>query len=297
MIHNISYFIREVYINLRRNVLMSMASISTVLILSLILGFFIIIVVNLNYWSENIVKQLQIVVYLSDGMNDRQIGILKSSLETTPHIDKIRFISKEEALKNMKERLKNQFEISDIGKNPLPNSFEVIVTEPDKIPKVAAIIKTYPGVDKVRYGEKIAGKLLVINRAVHWIGIIIVLALFLSTLFIVSNTIRLTVFARRREIAVMQLVGAANWFIRWPFIMEGVLQGFLGALISILLIKLIYAYFMPKIETALPFLTMVPFNSLFSTVSLILLGTGIFVGSVGSLISVNRFLKFRQIHF
>lgn len=297
MIHNISYFIREVYINLRRNVLMSMASISTVLILSLILGFFIIIVVNLNYWSENIVKQLQIVVYLSDGMNDKQTGILKSSLETTPHIDKIRFISKEEALKNMKERLKNQFEISDIGKNPLPNSFEVIVTEPDKIPKVAAIIKTYPGVDKVRYGEKIAGKLLVINRAVHWIGIIIVLALFLSTLFIVSNTIRLTVFARRREIAVMQLVGAANWFIRWPFIMEGVLQGFLGALISLLLIKLIYAYFMPRIETALPFLTMVPFNSLFSTVSLILLGTGIFVGSVGSLISVNRFLRFRQIHF
>lgn len=297
MIHNISYFIREVYINLRRNVLMSMASISTVLILSLILGFFIIIVVNLNYWSENIVKQLQIVVYLSDGMNDKQIGILKSSLETTPHIDKIRFVSKEEALKNMKERLKNQFEISDIGKNPLPNSFEVIVTEPDKIPKVAAIIKTYPGVDKVRYSEKIAGKLLIINRAVHCIGIIIVLALFLSTLLIVSNTIQLTVFARRREIAVMQLVGAANWFIRWPFIMEGVLQGFLGALISLLLIKLIYAYFMPRIEAAIPFLTIVPFNSLFSTVSLILLGTGIFVGSVGSLISVNRFLKFRQIHF
>jgi len=297
MIHNISYFIREVYINLRRNVLMSMASISTVLILSLILGFFIIIVVNLNYWSENIVKQLQIVVYLSDGMDEKQIGVLKSSLETTPHIDKIRFISREEALKNMKERLKNQFEISDIGKNPLPNSFEVIVNEPDRIPKVAAIIKTYPGVEKVRYGEKIAGKLLVINRAVHWIGIIIVLALFLSTLFIVSNTIRLTVFARRREIAVMQLVGAANWFIRWPFIMEGVLQGFLGALFSILLIKLIYAYFMPRIETALPFLTMVPFNSLFSTVTLILLGTGIFVGAVGSLISVNRFLRFRQIHF
>ncbi|MHC9537950.1 MAG: permease-like cell division protein FtsX [Vulcanimicrobiota bacterium] len=297
MIHNISYFIREVYINLRRNVLMSMASISTVLILSLILGYFIIIVVNLNYWSENIVKQLQIVVYLDDGMNEKQTGVLKSSLETTPHIDKIRFVSKEEALRNMKERLKNQFEISDIGKNPLPNSFEVIVTEPDKIPKVAAIIKTYPGVDKVRYGEKIAGKLLVINRAVHWIGIVIVLALFLSTLFIVSNTIRLTVFARRREIAVMQLVGAANWFIRWPFIMEGVLQGFLGALISILLIKLNYAYFMPRIEAALPFLTMVPFNSLFSTVSLILLGTGIFVGAVGSLISVNRFLKFKQIHF
>jgi len=297
MIHNISYFIREVIINLRRNVLMSMASISTVMILSLILGFFIIIVVNLNYWSENIVKQLQIVVYISEGMNEKQIGILKSSLDTTPHIDKIKFISKDEALKLMKERLKNQFEISDIGKNPLPNSFEVIVTEPDKIPKVAAMIKTYPGVDKVRYGEKIAGKLLVINRAVHWIGMIIILALFLSTMFIVSNTIRLTVFARRREIAVMQLVGAANWFIRWPFIMEGVLQGFLGALISILLIRLIYSYFMPKIETALPFLTMVSFNSLFTTVSLIILGTGIFVGATGSLISVNRFLRFKQIHF
>ncbi len=297
MIHNISYFVREVYINMRRNVLMSMASISTVLILSLILGFFIIIVVNLNYWSENIVKQLQIVVYISDGMNDKQIGVLKSSLETTPHIDKIRFISKDEALKIMKERLKNQFEISDIGKNPLPNSFEVIVNKPDKIPNVAAVIKTYPGVDKVRYGEKIAGKLLVINRAVHWIGILIILTLFLSTLFIVSNTIRLTVFARRREITVMQLVGAANWFIRWPFIMEGVLQGFLGALISLLLIKLIYTYFIPRIETALPFLTMVSFNSLFSMVSIILLGTGIFVGATGSLISVNRFLKLRQIHF
>jgi cell division transport system permease protein len=291
MLPSLSYFFREVYINMKRNVLMSMASISTVTILSLILGFFIIIIMNMNYWSENLVRQLQIVVYLSDDVTEKQIKVVQSSLELTPYIENITFISKEEALKRLREKLKNQLELSDIGKNPLPNSFEVKVKEPDKIPRVAAMIRNYPGIETVRYGEKIAGKLITVNRAVHFVGFVILAALFISTMFIVSNTIRLTVFARRKEIAVMQLVGAANWFIRWPFILEGILQGFIGSLISMLLLRLSYAYFQTKIATALPFLIMLSTESLFAQISLILLGTGICVGAAGSLISVNKFLR------
>ncbi|MDQ7822475.1 MAG: permease-like cell division protein FtsX [Candidatus Eremiobacteraeota bacterium] len=288
---NFSYFFREVYINMKRNVLMSAASISTVLILSLMLGFFIIIVMNLNYWSENLVKQLQIVVYISDDFNERQIKVLKSSLETTAGVSTITYIPKDEALKKLREKLKNQLELSEIGKNPLPNSFEITVSEPGKIPHVASLIRHYPGIEKVRYGENITSKLISINKAVHWVGIIIVSALLISTIFIVSNTIRITVFARRKEISIMQLVGAANWFIRWPFILEGVLQGVIGSLISVILLKVAYGYLIPKVHMALPFLIMVPAHSLIALVTLTLLGTGFIVGAAGSLISVNKFLR------
>lgn len=270
---------------------MTMASISTTLILSMISGFFIIIIMNLNYWSENIVSQLQIVAYLSEDVTSKQIRVLKSSLETTPHIVNVIFISNETALNRLRVKLKNQLEISDIGKNPLPDSFEIKVDEPDKITQVATVLKNFPGVDRVRYGERIANKLITVNRAIHWVGIIIVAALLISTIFIVSNTIRLTVFARRKEIEVMQLVGAANWFIRWPFILEGILQGFLGSLISLVILRVLYAYFIPKMNAALPFFIMVPSEILFNTINITLLGTGIFVGAVGSLISVNKFLR------
>jgi cell division transport system permease protein len=291
MLPSLSYFFREVYINIKRNVLMSMASISTVTILSIILGFFIIVIMNMNYWSENIVRQLQIVVYLSDDISEKQIKVVQSSLEITPYIERITFISRDEALKRLREKLKNQLELSDIGKNPLPNSFEVKVKDPDKIPKVAAMIRSYPGIETVRYGEKIAGKLITVNRAVHFVGFVILAALLVSTMFIVSNTIRLTVFARRKEIAVMQLVGAANWFIRWPFILEGVLQGFIGSLVSLLLLRLSYGYFLTKIGIALPFLIMLSGKALFGHITLILLCTGICIGAAGSLISVNKFLR------
>jgi cell division transport system permease protein len=270
---------------------MSIASISTVLILSLIFGVFIIIIANMNYWSENMVRQLQIVVYLSDDINDKQIGVIKTSLETTPYIDKIRFVSKDEALAAMRKKLKNQLELGDIGRNPLPNSFEVIVKEPDKIPAVAAMIKEYPGIDRVRYGEKVASKILTVNRAIHYVGLLILAALFLSTIFIVSNTIRLTVFARRKEIGVMQLVGAANWFIRWPFILEGVLQGLIGAVIAFFILKISYFYYIPQVRGALPFLIVVDEKPLFGVIAFALIGTGIFVGAMGSVISINKFLR------
>lgn len=291
MLDTISYFFREVYINMRRNILMSMASISTVLILSLILGFFLIIVVNLNNWSENIVSQIQIVAYLSDGVPARGIPVLKATIETIDYVDEVKFVSKDEALAKMRKKLKNQIELSDIGKNPLPNSFEIKVRESDKIPAVAAALRGRPGIERVRYGEKIANKLITVNQAVHWVGIVIIAALLVSTVFIVSNTIRLTVFARRKEIAVMQLVGAANWFIRWPFLLEGVLQGFAGSLIAFLVIMATYTHFIPGISSSLPFIIMVAPGKILSQAAIVLLATGIMVGATGSLISINKFLK------
>lgn len=291
MIYSLAYFFREVSVNMRRNIIMTMASISTTMILSIILGFFIVIIMNMNYWSENVVSQLQIVAYLSEDVTEKQIRVLKSSLETTPHVVNVIFISKEMALNRLRVKMKNQLEISDIGKNPLPDSFEIKVDEPDKIPQVATILKNMPGIEKVRYGERIANKLITVNRAIHWVGFIIIAALLISTIFIVSNTIRLTVFARRKEIEVMQLVGAANWFIRWPFILEGILQGFLGSLISLIILEGVYAYFIPKFKAAMPFFIMVSPEIAFNTVNISLLGTGIFVGAVGSLISVNKFLR------
>ena len=291
MFYTVTYFLREVLVNMRRNILMSMASISTVLILSLILGFFMVIVVNMNNWSENIVSQLQIVAYISDDVPEKTIKVLKGSIEAIDNVDEVVYVSRDEALKKMRKKLKNQIELNDVGKNPLPNSFEIKVHNPDRIPEVAAIIKERPGIEKVRYGEKIASKLISINRALHWVGLVIIAVLLISTVFIVSNTIRITVFARRKEIAVMQLVGAANWFIRWPFILEGMLQGLIGSLIAFIVIVITYTHFVPRVEVSLPFIIMVSAGTLLLQVAVALLTTGIVVGAIGSLISVNKFLK------
>jgi len=137
----------------------------------------------------------------------------------------------------------------------------------------------------------VASKILTVNRAIHYVGLLILAALFLSTIFIVSNTIRLTVFARRKEIGVMQLVGAANWFIRWPFILEGVLQGLIGAVIAFFLLKISYFYYIPQVRGALPFLIVVDEKPLFGVIAFALIGTGIFVGAMGSVISINKFLR------
>ncbi len=289
---HLPFFLKEVLFNMKRNLLMTVASMSTVMILSLILGFFIILVMNINYWSDNVVRTLQIAVYISDDIKDEnEIKALQNKIAVIPEVRRVLYISKDEALIKMRKKLGNRLEISDIGTNPLPNSFEVSLQNFDKIPQTAAAIEKFSGVSEVRYGENITNKLLSLNSAVRLTGFIIVFALILATIFIVSNTIRITVYARRREISIMQLVGAANWFIRWPFIIEGIVYGLLGSLTAIIVLALAYEKFIPQFNNAMPFIIMVKPDFLILRMAILLIFTGVFVGIAGSWFSVNKYLK------
>jgi len=285
------FFVREVLFNMKRNLLMTAASMSTVMILSLILGFFIIFVMNLNFWSANVVRTLQIVAYIEPGLSEQDVKILQNKIAVIPEVKGVKFISKEEALQKMRAKLGNRLELSDIGSNPLPDAFEVNLTDYEKIPNVADKIKENKSVTEVRYGEDITRKLLSLNKAVRIVGFIIVFSLIAATIFIVSNTIRITVYARRREISIMQLVGASNWFIRWPFVIEGILYGLIGSLLATAVLALAYVHFIPQINLALPFIIIVKPSVLITRMACMLIFTGVTVGLIGSWISVNKYLK------
>lgn len=288
---NFPYFLKEVVFNMRRNLIMSVASVSTVMILSLILGFFIISVMNLNFLSRRIVSDIQIAVYLEDGLSEAEVKLLQNRIAVIEDVKEVRFISKEEALANIRAKLGTSIEIEDIGTNPLPDSFEVTMIDYNKIENAANLIKENSGVDEVRFGEDITKNLLSLSAAVRVAGVIIVISLIAATVFIVSNTIRITVYARRREISVMQLVGAENWFIRWPFVIEGILYGLIGSILASIILAAAYSAFLPHILQALPFLTLVKPSALIFRTSFMIISTGILVGLSGSWISVNKYLK------
>ncbi|MCD6309631.1 MAG: permease-like cell division protein FtsX [Candidatus Eremiobacteraeota bacterium] len=286
------YFFREVFTNLRRNALMNLASISTVTVSAIVLGLFLISTLNLGAWVQNIVDQLKIVVYLKNEVTPEQIDRLYKAIKANPEVETVEFISKQSALKRLQAKLKISIRMNNLPENPLPNAFEITLKDSRKISEVAGELETFPGTERVKFGQNIAQKLLSLHHAVRVGGLLLVTLSMLCTILIIMNTIRLTVYARRREIRIMQLVGAAFWFIRWPFILEGVLQGLLGALPAFILVYFSYQFFVPRALQALPFIPFLPAASVMHYLLWTLLLTGIIVGGMGALLSVNKYLSY-----
>lgn len=284
----IGFFLREVWTNVRRSPLMCGAAVTTVMVLTLILGYFTAVMLNLESLANSLLAEVQVVAYLDDDAN--RIHLHRRILKIKD-VEGAHFVSKETAFNKLVERLNGKIELSDVSRNPLPNSFEVRVGNADSLKPVALEVEKLPGVVRVKYGEEIAHKMLSFNRLVRGVGIVILSLLFLSTLLIISNTIRLTVFARRKEIEIMQMVGAAEWFIRWPFVLEGIFQGVLGSALAAFLVNGTYELVIPQVAKTVPFIPVLPPADVLPTLapSLILLGAA--VGAIGSLLSVNRFLK------
>ena len=284
-------FLREVLINLRRNPLMSVASVSTVMVLAMILGFFVVVVMNLDSLSQDLAGEMQVKAYLAPKFQRAQAGSFHASLIRIGHVEGAHFVSKETAFKRLKERLGTKITLDDLSQNPLPDAFEIRVDDPKFLEAVAAKVARLPGVESVDYGRDVARKLMALNSVVRAVGLVILGLLFASTLLIVSNTIRLTVFARRKEIDIMQLVGAADWFIRWPFILEGVAQGLVGAALAATLVDVSYRLVVPQLHKTVPFLPILAPSEVLPFLNLGLVALGCAVGALGSLISVNRHLN------
>ena len=228
------YYMAEALQSFWRNRFMSIASIATVALALFILGLFLTLVANLDYFAENLESQVEITVYLKDDVSQKDIDSVGRRLSALPDVKSVAFTDKDQAMDILKERMKDQPGILDAldGKNPLPSSYEVTFTEPEAVRRTADIVSDYPEVEGTHYGQEIVEQLFQITRIIRWGGIALIIFLTLAMLFIISNTIRLTVFARRKEIAIMKYVGATNWFIRWPFLLEGLLLGFIGGVLA-----------------------------------------------------------------
>ncbi|WP_425058455.1 Cell division protein FtsX [Sporomusa carbonis] len=292
-IRTFEYFIREAIISLRRNSLMSIASVSTVALSLLILGMFLIMVLNLNHIASTLENQVQITVYLEDGLSDRDMREIGARITKLPGVTQVMFIDKEQAMVKFKERLgEQQGLLTALGDtNPLPNSFEVKVDKPEYVKPVAQAAGQLKGVENAKYGQEIIEQMFNLTKMIRIFGLVLIVFLALAALFIIANTIRITVFARRKEIGIMKYVGATDWFIRWPFMIEGVILGFSGALCAVLILSQMYSTLTEKVYESLAFLPLIPKYPFLNRISIVLLVVGTAIGALGSTISLRRFMK------
>lgn len=288
------YVVREAFFSLKRNSLMSIASVGTVAVSLFIFGMFMLLVMNMNRMAMSLESQIEISVYVKDDakFSDDDFENLQQKIENIDGVKEVHFINREQALERLKERLGEQkflLEALD-GENPLPNSYEVIVKEAEQIKSIAEKISQFDGVELAKYGQDVVEKLFAITRLIRVFGILLMILLAGATLFIISNTIRITVFARRKEVAIMKYVGATDWFIRKPFLLEGTCLGFFGAIVAIVMLCLVYELITTKIYESLAFLPMISIQDFLKMVGIVILLLGMAIGAIGSTISLKRFL-------
>ncbi|MCD8174346.1 MAG: permease-like cell division protein FtsX [Phascolarctobacterium sp.] len=287
------YFIRETYKSVRRNGFMSFASISTVAVSLLVLGIFLLISMNINNLAQYLESQVQVSVYMMDDADEEDLKKAQKELQKFPGVEKVTAISKEQALKRFKERLGTQEKLLDaLGtENPFPNSFDVRVDSPETVKKIEDKINSIEKVEAARFGQEVVEHLVQLTKMLRIGGVFLVIFLSMSTLFIIANTIRLTVFARRKEVIIMKYVGATDWFIRWPFLLEGMSLGFLGAVIAVILLNSTYSALLSRIYATLAFLPLLSAQPLMAYITLFLLVAGTGIGALGSYISLRKFLR------
>ncbi|WP_027416318.1 permease-like cell division protein FtsX [Aneurinibacillus terranovensis] len=293
--NSIKRHVREGFRNLGRNGWMSFASVSAVTITLLILGVFLLLAMNVNYLVSNVEKQVEIRVSLDVTADRGTAKVVESELKQIKDVGEVTFVPKEQGLKEFKASFgDNSSLFQGLEKeNPLPDAFVVRATSPQKTGAVAQAIKQIKEVKKVNYAEQTASKLFAITNVIRFVIVVFILALGFTAMFLIANTIKLTIVARRKEIEIMKLVGATNSFIRGPFFVEGALMGILGAILPIILLLVGYESLitMIKKDLSLYFLDLLPLYPLAYQISFILLGIGVFIGVWGSIVSVRRFLR------
>ncbi len=286
------YFVKETFKSIKRNQLMSFASVSTVTLSLLVLGLFLLMALNANNLASHLENQVEVTVYMQEGTSSDTIVAAAQTLKSMPGVVKVTSITKQEALDKFKERLGDQNSLLDaLGEdNPFPYSFEVQVDKPERITELVPKIDQMKGVETAKFGQEIVEQMFKLTRILRIGGLILVVLLAGATVFIIANTIRITVFARRREVSIMKYVGATDWFIRWPFLLEGMFLGFSGAVLATLILDQVYAAIQAKIYTTLAFFPLIPTWPflLYMSIFLILIGTAI--GAIGSSLSLRKFL-------
>lgn len=274
---------------------MSLASIFSILAMLLILGMFFVITVNINLFTE-VVKQDydQIEVFLLDDTDKAQAEQIMTQIRTHEGVTDVQYRSKAEALEILKERWgESGYLLDSLGKNPLPASILISVESLDNAGEVAAYAGTLDGIEDVQYYQETVEKLTKITNFLQIGALIIMAFLVVVSVVVVSNTVKLTVFARAKEIRIMKYVGATNWFIRGPFLAEGIIIGMLAALISTGLIALIYKELIAAIGAQVLAIVSMPLIStqyMTGNMLTIFLALGMSIGACGSIVSMRKFL-------
>jgi cell division transport system permease protein len=282
----------EAFRSIAANVSTTVASALSVLIGVFLIGVFIGLGTWLVSWSDDKKRELAVHVYLKDESTAKQINAVRIHLESDPRVKEggIDFISKQKALAIMRKKAPEL--TANLASNPLPASFDVVPTRGEDTEEIALAVQgaNLVAVDQVRHGKEVSKRILAIARAIQVIFLIVVVVLLVASTILIANTIRLSIFARRREIEVMKLVGATNWFVRGPFMLEGVLTGLAGSLAAVLLLFLGRSVAVPQILGNIqddPDVRALAFGY----TAAILLLVGLAIGALGSGLTIRRFLR------
>lgn len=289
----IQYYFREAVLSVIRNSWISVASISVVAVSLLILGSSLLLVMNANNIAANLESSVEISVFFKDEVTPDEVQDLENKLADKPEVAQVVFVSKQQALEEMRENFGEQKDILEglEEKNPLPDALRIKTGTAEQVAPLAAELETYPQVDEVRYGQGVVEKMMALSRWVRTAGLITMVLLGVAAVFLIATTIRLSVYARRKEIGIMKFLGATNWFVQFPFVLEGMMLGLAGSLMAVIVVYFGYISLIDNIQIALPFMQLVTDRALIKPLMELLLLMGLVIGAAGSLISMRRFLK------
>ena len=294
----IGYLLSEGFHNAMKNKKSTGASLMIMCATMLIFGLFFLIGENVNHMMKELESEQGMQVFMNEGVSDEQIQILEEKIKDITNVAKVEFISKEQGMNTVRERFGENARILDAytgDQNPLTDSFVVTLTKLENAEEVKTQIEQFENVKNIELRDKTIEALISVTNGVRIVSGLILILLIVISIFIIANTIKLTVHARRKEISIMKYVGATNGFIRWPFIVEGIIIGVIAALISVLLLGIAYNSLMGKITTSEVFgqmgLSLLTFSEIFGLIVTvyIILGTGI--GALGSIISMRKYLE------
>lgn len=296
---NFGFFFSEALRTLRRNSAPSIAAFLTVMVTTLVLGVFIPITNIATGAANDVRSRLMVEVFLKDSATTAQKNELRQKLTSDSNVKSVHYVSKDEAKKSLKGALKDASEL--LGKNPLPASFQVTPDNPDRVGAIIDSLKApvsgkgktkyvSPAIDDVQNREDQTQKILTITSGVKYAMWGLAILLILTTTLLIGNTIRLSIYARRREIEVMRMVGATSWFIRWPFVIEGVFVGAAGGLAAVLLLLLFKQTIIDPVSDRFA-LFAAPETINFWGLTLILMLASVAISAFGSGITLRRFLR------
>ena len=293
------FFLAEALRSIRANAAVSVAATVTVLIAVFVLGVFIPSYLYVQSAVDSQKDKLDINVFISDSAPVAQVEGLRTqlvALQSQGDIKVFTYVSKDDALVELRGRLKDPSILEELPSNPLPAKFNIKPTDPERSDAIIAAVGDSPAIDPelgIDYGKDTADKFLTAARYIQWVSLGLIIILLVAAVLLIGNTIRLSIFARRREVEVMKLVGATNWFIRWPFVIEGIICGLVGAIFAVLLLWGVKVGLVDRVlSDADSALSKDRQNSIdFPMLGLLLIAAGALVGALGSGITLRRFLK------
>ncbi len=298
-----AYFMKESLTGFTRNLSTALGSIVTIFLSLLIIGIFFVGGIVVEKVVSSIENEVSIAVFLADDAPESDIQTLENYIKGLDGVASVGFTTKEQALDNFRNSMTSNPEIIDSldGQNPLPASIDVELSDPQLVEQVATSIegnatfqKIYgynTAAESLKYGQKTVEKLFSLTNYVRYIGIALIALLIFIAMVFINNTIRLAILARRKEIAIMRLVGASNGFIRGPFLMEGALHAIIGSLLAVGMLELLRNFALPKLQGALQFLPLQLDLSAFLMIYAALILAGLIIGLFGSALAMRRYLK------